>query len=125
MGWATLSAAANRVAFDRLGSVSFTAGAITGRGFLNKESEMELGGEYLFVGEVLIAETDAIGSLRYGDRITVDGNAYKVEHQPKRLEDGTFSKVPLVLIGQASYLTTIGGLRLITQSGRFIVTTAA
>ena len=45
MGWATLSAAANRVAFDRLGSVSVVAGAVTGQGFLMQNSELILGGE--------------------------------------------------------------------------------
>ena len=117
MGWATLSAAANRVAFNRLGSVSVVAGAVSGQGFPKLNSEVILGGEVTVIDYLLEVLTAEFGNLSYGDLITVDGVAYKVEHQPMRFDDGTFSRVPLMkttaeLAGPP--LTTISGSRIIT-----------
>jgi hypothetical protein len=94
MGWATLSAAANRVAY-RLGSVSATAGAITGRGFLKLNSEMLLGGEVISIDYGFTCEQAVFGALTYGSTITVDGTNYTVRHEPMRLDDGTWCLVPL------------------------------
>lgn len=117
MGWATLSAAANRVAFNRLGSVPVVAGAVTGQGFLSQNSELILGGEITIIDYLLTVPTATFGSLSYGDLITVDGVAYKVEHQPMRFDDGTFCRVPLMKTTAEPAgppLTTISGSRLIT-----------
>jgi len=96
MGWVTLSAAANRVAFNRLGSVSVVAGAVTGQGFLSQNSEMILGGEITIIDYLLTVPTSTFGSLSYGDLVTVDGTSYKCETQPQRFDDGSFCRVPLV-----------------------------
>jgi len=98
MGWATLSAAANRVAFDRLGSVSVVAGAVSGQGFLAQNSELILGGEITIIDYLLTVPTATFGSLGYGDAITVDGQSYKVETQPQRFDDGAFCRVPLIKV---------------------------
>ena len=95
MSWATLSAAANRVAYDRLGSVSVIAGAVTGRGFLKQNSEMLLGDQILSIEYALTVLTSAFGALTYGDYIIVDGVSYSIKHQPMRLDDGEFCVVPL------------------------------
>ena len=95
MSWATLSAAANRVAFDRLGSVSVTAGAVSGQGFLSQNSEMILAGEITVIDYLLTVPTATFGSLTYGDLVTVDGTSYKCETQPQRFDDGSFCRVPL------------------------------
>ena len=122
MGWATLSAAANRVAFNRLGSVSVVAGAASGRGFLAQNSELAMGGEIVFIDYLLTVETATFGSLIYGDSITVDGTQYKVESQPLRVDDGTFCKVPLVLAPvTANRIKTLSGLNLTTLDGRYLV----
>lgn len=126
MGWASLSAAANRVAFDRLGSVSVVAGAVSGQGFLSQNSELILGGEITIIDYLLTVPTATFGSLSYGDAITVDGVAYKVETQPQRFDDGTFCRVPLIKSAAvANNITTLSGLRLVTQDGRYLVTLAA
>jgi hypothetical protein len=96
MGWATLSAAANRVALDRLGGVIVTAGAVTGQGFLSQNSEMILGGELTIIDLLLTVPTITFGALGYGDSVIVDGVNYKCETQPQRFDDGTFCRVPLV-----------------------------
>jgi hypothetical protein len=97
MSWATLSAAADRVALDRLGGVSVTAGATTGKGFLRHNSEAVLGGDLVIVDHLLEIETSKFGNLGYGDFVVVDGTNYKTEKQPMRLGDGTWSIVPLIL----------------------------
>jgi len=96
MGWATLSAAANRVAFDRLGSVGVVAGAASGRGFLAQNSELILGGEITIIDYLLTVPTATFGSLGHGNAITVDGQTYKVAYQPMPFDDGTFCRVRLV-----------------------------
>lgn len=126
MSWASLSASANRVAFDRLGSVSVTAGAASGRGFLKQNSEMLLGGEVISIDFALTCETSIFGSLAYGDLVTVDGTSYEVRFEPMRQDDGTFCLVPLakpVLV--INNITTLSGLRLVTQDGRRLLTLAA
>lgn len=95
MGWGTLSAAANRVAFDRLGSVSVVAGAVSGQGFLSQNSEMIFGGEVTVIDYLLEVLTVEFGSLAYGDTLIVDGQYFKAEVQPQRFGDGTWSKIPL------------------------------
>ena len=98
MGWATLEASANRVAFDRLGSVSVTAGAVSGRGFLKLNSEVILGGEVTVIDYLLEALTAEFGGLGYGQAITVGGESFKVEMQPQRFDTGTFCRIPLIKI---------------------------
>ena len=95
MGWATLSAAANRVAAARLGSVSIKTDAASGRGFLKLNSEMLLGDQIVSIDYALTCEVAVFGALAYGDSITVDGQHYEVRHEPMRQDDGTFCVVPL------------------------------
>ena len=111
MGWATLSAAANRVAFARLGSVSVTAGAVSGEGFLAQNSELILGGEITIIDYLLTVSTQVFGGLSYGDLINVDGIEFKVEHQPMRFDDGTFSRVPLVRVTPENEVRWANGKR--------------
>jgi len=94
MSWASLSAAANRAAY-RMGSVSVTAGAVTGQGFLKQNSEMLLGGEVISIDFALQCETSIFGSLAFGDSVTVDGSSYQVRYEPMLQDDGTFCVVPL------------------------------
>ena len=125
MSWATLSAAANRVAY-RMGSVSVIAGAVTGQGFLKQNSEMLLGGEIISIEYALTCETSIFGALAYGDSVIVDGNRYEVRHEPMRQDDGTFCLVPLSKATLASNnITTLDGLRLVTQDGRYLITIAS
>ena len=98
MGWATLSAAANRVAFNRLGSVAVVAGAISGQGFLQQNGELALGGEVMLIDYLLDAEAAVFGGLAYGDPITVGGEAFKVEHKPLPVGDGMNCRIPLVKV---------------------------
>jgi hypothetical protein len=95
MSWATLSASTNRMAFDRLGSVSVIAGAVTGRGFLKQNSELMLGDQVISIEYALTCETAVFGGLVYGAAITVNSQSFEVRHEPMRVDDGTFCIVPL------------------------------
>ena len=78
--------------------VPVTAGAVSGLGMLDQNSEMILGGELTIIDYLLTVPTSTFGSLGYGDAITVDGVSYKCETQPQRFDDGTFCRVPLVKV---------------------------
>lgn len=125
MGWAALSAAANRVAYDRLGSVPVAAGAITGRGFWQQGGELLLNGEAIMVDFLLAIEVATFGGLGWSDPVTVDGKAFKVLHQPIRIGDGTWANVPLLEVtAQALNLTTLDGRPIVTLDGRNLTTLA-
>jgi hypothetical protein len=102
MGWARLEASANRVALDRLGSVSVVAGAASGRGFLKLNSEVILGGEVTVIDYTLEALTTEFGGLGYGQTITVGGESYKVEMQPQRIDPGAWCRIPLMKVEAAA-----------------------
>jgi hypothetical protein len=94
MGWATLNASANRVAFDRLGSVSANAGAVSARGFLVMPGQVIADGMVVSTDYTLTALADDFGGLLYGDAITVDGINYSVRTS-RRIDDGTFVELLL------------------------------
>ena len=118
MGWATLSATANRVAYNRLGSVGVTAGTATGRGFLRMPSEYVHNERVITDEYVLQVETALFGTLGYNDSITVEGVAYTVREQPLKIDDGTFCLVLLTKVATAvNNITTLSGLNITTLAG--------
>jgi hypothetical protein len=78
--------------------VPVVAGAVSGVGILDQNSEIILGGELTVIDYLLTVPTATFGSLGYGDLVTVDGTSYKCETQPQRFDDGTFCRVPLVKV---------------------------
>lgn len=74
------------------------AGATTGLGIMEQNAELILGGEMSTMEYVLIALTSVFGTLAYGQTITVDGQAYKVEGRPMPFDDGTFCRVFLNIV---------------------------
>lgn len=75
--------------------VSVTAGAVSGIGILDQNSELILQGQVVMVDYALTCKTELFGGLQYGAAITVAGQAYKVLHEPLRFADGRFCIVPL------------------------------
>lgn len=103
--------------------VTVTIGGTTGLGILDQQSEIILGGEAVMVDYTLVGLTSFVGDLSYGDTITVDGQTYKVEGQPLRLDDGALSRVPMVITAvAANNITTLDSRRLVTLDGRYIIT---
>lgn len=102
--------------------VPVTAGATSGVGILDVDSEVVMGGEVVMIDYLLTVPTQLFGGLNYGDSITVDGNNYKAEQQPMLFDDGALCRVPLAKIEGFTYLTTLSGLRLVTLDGRNLIT---
>lgn len=94
MSWATLSASANRVAFNRLGSVSVTAGAVTGRGFLVMPGQVLADGMSISSDYTLTTLTADFGNLIYEASMTVNGALYTVRDN-RFLDDGEFCEISL------------------------------
>lgn len=121
MSWATLSAAANRVAFNRLGGVSVTAGAASGMGILNRNAELVSEGNAISVEYHLTVETATFAALKYGDAILVGSEAFIVRQAPMVIGDGTdcfllLEKPPV------NNITTLSGLILTTLAGDPLIT---
>ena len=111
-----------------MGAVPVIAGAVTGLGYLDLNSEIIFDGGVTSIDYLLTAKTDLFGSLNYGSPITVGGQTYKVEMQPQRFNDGAFCKIPLarttaIAIPLVSRLLRTGsGQLLVTGSGRSLQT---
>lgn len=103
--------------------VSVTAGAVSGIGILDQNSELILQGQVVMVDYALTCKTELFGSLKYGDTLTAGGGNYKVIHEPMRFADGVFCVVPLeptIVIGNT--ITTISGLNITTLAGVPLIT---
>jgi hypothetical protein len=87
--------------------VPVTAGASSGLGILDQNSEMLLNGDVVSVDYALTCPVALFGGLSYGSAITVNGINYQVRHEPMRLDDGTFCVVPLTKL--APDVTASGG----------------
>lgn len=88
--------------------LSVTAGAVSGIGILDQNSELTLSGQVVMIDYALTCRTALFGLLQYGAAITVDGEPYKVIHEPLRLADGVFCVIPLErLQGYQGELTDI------------------
>jgi hypothetical protein len=87
--------------------VPVIAGAITGDGYLDLNSEMIFDGNLTIIDYLLTAQTSKFGGLGYGAAISVDGETYKVEMSPQRFDDGKFCKIPLAKVDAPGLLYVI------------------
>jgi hypothetical protein len=78
--------------------VPVIAGAITGDGYLDLNSEMIFSGNLTIIDYLLTAQTSKFGGLGYGAAISVNGETYKVEMSPQRFDDGKFCRIPLAKV---------------------------
>jgi hypothetical protein len=67
----------------------------TTTGMLSQNGELVLDGQVVMVDHVLTITTDSLGSLDYGDLVTVDDKQYTVIHKPLPMADGVWCDVPL------------------------------
>jgi hypothetical protein len=103
--------------------VPVVAGAVSGVGILDQNSEIILGGEITVIDYLLTVPTALFGGLTYGQVLTVDGVGYKAETQPQRFDDGTFCRVALVpFAAVARYISTLSGLAIKARDGRILAT---
>lgn len=75
--------------------VSVTAGAISGIGMLDQNSQISLQGQVIMVNYALTCRTDLFGSLQHGSALTIAGEVFKVDHEPIRFADGMYCVIPL------------------------------
>ena len=75
--------------------VSVTAGAISGIGLLDQNSELILQGQVVIADYTLTCRSAVFGFLQYGASVTVAGQSFRVTHEPLRFADGVFCVVPL------------------------------
>jgi hypothetical protein len=57
----------------------------------DRKTEITLDEQVLSLENALTIKTSELGSLAYGDQVTVDGGLYKVRHEPMRMADGLLS----------------------------------
>lgn len=95
MNWAAMSATADRLALNYLGSVPVTSGILSGRGFLSQNSELVLDGQVVLIDFLLRVLAATFGNLDYGDIVVVEGREFTVLHKPMRRADGVWVDVPL------------------------------
>ena len=82
--------------------VPVTAGAVSGVGILDLNSELILGGEINVIDYLLTVPTATFGSLGYGSTVVVNGETYKAETAPMRFDDGAFCRVALMKVTAAA-----------------------
>jgi hypothetical protein len=124
MPWASLVSKTRTTAHRLLGGVSVTAGAVSGTGQLDVNSELLMSGQIVSVDYALSCATALFGLLQYDDLITVDGGTYRVQHEPLRIGDGADCIVPLSKVDApvGATITTLDSLLLTTLDGRYLVT---
>ena len=86
--------------------VPVTAGAVSGVGILDVNSELILGGEIDVIDYLLTVPTADFGNLGYGSTVIVDGQTYKAETAPMRFDDGMLCRVALIKVAVAIALTS-------------------
>ena len=124
MPWASLVSKTRTTAHRLLGGVSVTAGAVSGTGQLDVNSELLMSGQIVSVDYALSCATALFGLLQYDDLITVEGGTYRVQHEPLRIGDGADCIVPLSKVDTpvGATITTLDSLLLTTLDGRYLVT---
>jgi hypothetical protein len=100
----------------RLGRVVVQFGAVSTFGMFDRKSEIVLDEQVLSLENALTIETSELGSLAYGDQVTVDGGLYKVRHEPMRMADGLLSIVLLEKI-EAVFTVYVEG---VFEAGVFV-----
>jgi hypothetical protein len=106
--------------------VSVTADAVSGVGILDMPGEAILDGMVISTEYSLRCEASKFGALGYGASVLVGTGSYEVREN-RLLDDGLFCLITLSKVeGGAGVagnsITTLSGLRLITQDGRYLVT---
>lgn len=97
------------VFFGGMDAKPVTAGAISGLGYLDHNSEMVFDSSLLNIEHLLTVPTATFGDLSSGDAIVVGGAPYKLETRPRRFGDGAFCRVSLIPV-------VVTGLRLLLES---------
>lgn len=114
-------------AYFDLDSVQVTANGVSGKGYLDIDSQVVLDNQQVTVPGMLTVRTDLFGSLKINDLVIIGAQQWRAQYDPQRFDDGLFCMVPLtgpVTIPSAfspGYLTTTRGVRLQTARGTNLI----
>lgn len=115
-------------AYFDLDAVSVTVNGVSGKGYLDIDSQVVLDGQQVSVPGMLTVRTDLFGSLKINDLVIIETQQWRAQYDPQRFDDGAFCMVPLsgpfVLQPAFSpgYLTTTRGVRILTARGANLIT---
>lgn len=115
-------------AYFDLDAVSVTANGISGKGYLDIDSQLVLDDQQVTVPGMLTVRTDLFGSLKINDLVIIGTQQWRAQYDPQRFDDGSFCMVPLsgpFVLQPAfspSYLTTTRGVRIVTARGANLTT---
>jgi hypothetical protein len=115
-------------AYFDLDAVSVTANGVSGKGYLDIDSQLVLDDQQVTVPGMLTVRTDLFGSLKINDLVIIGTQQWRAQYDPQRFDDGSFCMVPLsgpVAIPSAfttGYLTTTRGVRIVTARGTNLTT---
>jgi hypothetical protein len=106
--------------------VSVTADAVSGVGIFDMPGEAILDGMVISREYSLRCEASKFGALGFGASVLVGTGSYEVREN-RLLDDGVFCLITLSKVeggagAAGNSITTLSGLRLITQDGRYLVT---
>jgi hypothetical protein len=120
MSWASRHNLLARAVNRQLGGVSVVWGAVIGDAILEQNGELILRDQVVSTEYALHnLRSDLFAALSYGDLISVNGDSFKVIHEPMKQGDGMFCVAALEKIeAVATYLVTLSGLRLTTLDNR-------
>ena len=124
MSWASRHNLLARAVNRQLGGVSVIWGVVSGDAILEQNGELILREQVVTTEYALHnLRSDLFGSLSYGDLVSVNGDSFRVIHEPVKQGDGMFCVAVLEKIEAiAMYITTLAGLRLKTLDDRLLVT---
>jgi hypothetical protein len=105
--------------------VPVDSGLVTGLGVLDMPGEVIMNDMVISTEYSLRCEASKFGGLGYGASVLVGTGSYEVREN-RLLDDGLFCLITLSKVEGAgaagNSITTLSGLRLITQDGRYLVT---
>jgi hypothetical protein len=108
--------------------VPVTAGAVSGVGILDVNSELIFNEEVNVIEYMLTVATTLFGNIGYGSTVIVDGQTYKAATAPMRFDGGALCRIELIKVAAAvaprlsRLLRTGSGLTLRTGAGRALQT---
>lgn len=98
-------------------------GGVSGLGILRGESILVVNGEELYFQKSILGKASHLKALKFNDQLTLDGQIYRVQHDPFISANVGFCRVPVsgpfVFPSAFSpgYLTTTRGVRIVTARG--------
>jgi hypothetical protein len=104
------------------------AGGVSGLGILRGESILVVNGEELYFQKTILGKASQLKALKFNDQLTLDGQIYRVQHDPFVSANVGFCRVPVtgpVAIPSSvatGYLTTTQGVRIVTARGANLTT---